>query len=307
MVEREAPRGAGLPAGSFRPFSVECPAAHSSNMTTASDPKPLISAADMRVVERVLHMSSGYVLDFSDRSFDQFIAHEIGVDATAPRYSVDGGSKAKRLRRILPSLAGGQQAKLLRALLEHRDSSYRGSAVEPLDDEWRSQYEAIIRGLEQRATDADNTYASSSWTGRRTIREQVAIVRGVAPVALGELDALASIIESKRFNDPVTADAVQCLRELHGQLGELIAAIDRGSMTRQAVEAIEQNRLRLAHLIGEGAKLAVVAPAMTFGVMHVLAWITGVPIDSTLVSTVFGAIVGADALRSFNKKSSLAQ
>ena len=276
-------------------------------MATVTNPKPLISAADMQVVERVLNMGGGYVLDFSDHTFDGFIAHEIGVDATAPRYSVDGGSKAKRVRRILHSLAGGQQAKLLRAFLNYRDSPARGGTSDLLDDEWRRAYEEIIAGLEKQVAEADNTYAASSWTGRRTIREQVTIVRGVAPVALRELDELASIVESKRFNDPITADAVECLRELHGQLGELIAAIDRGSLTRQAVEAIEINRKKLAHYIKEGAKLTVVAPAMTFGVMHILAWITGVPIDSTLVSTVFGAIVGADALKSFNKKSSLAQ
>jgi hypothetical protein len=275
-------------------------------MAATLDPKPLISPGDMKVVERVLDMGAGYVLDFSDRTFEEFIAHEIGIDATAPRYSVDGGSKAKRFRRILHSLTGGQQAHLLRSLLKYRDGPAHGGAAAVLDDEWRNAYNEIIRGLEQKVTDADNTYAASSWTGRRTMREQVAIVRGVAPVALRELDELASIIESKRFNDPITADAVQCLRELHGQLGELIAAIDRGNMTRQAVKAIESNRQRLVHYVREGAKLAVVAPAMTFGIMHILAWITGVPIDTTLVSTVFGAIVGADALKSFSKKSSLA-
>jgi hypothetical protein len=228
------------------------------------------------------------------------------IDATAPRYSIDGGSKAKRLRRILHSLTSGQQAHLLRALLKHRDGPARGGAGDVLDDEWRRAYSEIVQNLEKNVTDADNTYASSSWTGRRTIREQVAIVRGVAPVALRELDELASLVESKRFNDPITADAVQCLRELHRQLGELIDAIDRGGMTRHAVEAIEANREMLVRYMGEGAKLAIVAPAMTYGIMHILAWITGVPVDSTLVSAVFGTIVGADALKSFNKKSSLA-
>jgi len=261
----------------------------------------------MQVVERVLNMKGGYVLDFSDRTFDEFIAHEVGVDATAPRYSEDGGSKARRLRRILPSLAAGQQAKLLRAFLKYRDSPARDNRVDLLDDEWRQAYETIIQGLEQQVAEADNTYAASSWTGIRTIREQVAIVRGLAPVALGEIDALAELIESKRFNDPITADAVHCLRELHRQLGELIDAIDRGNMTRAAVEAIEANRQKLAHYIKEGAKLTMVAPTMTFGIMHLLAWLSGVPIDSTLVSTVFGSIVGADALKSLNKKSSLAE
>jgi hypothetical protein len=276
-------------------------------MPPAPNPKQQISPADMQVVERVLNMKGGYVLDFSDRTFDEFIAHEVGVDATAPRYSEDGGSKARRLRRILPSLAAGQQAKLLRAFLKYRNSPARDNRVDLLDDEWRQAYETIIQGLEQQVADADTTYAASSWTGIRTIREQVAIVRGLAPVALGEIDALADLIESKRFNDPITADAVQCLRELHRQLGELIDAIDRGNMTRAAVEAIEANRQKLTHYIMEGAKLTMVAPAMTFGIMHLLAWLSGVPIDSTLVSTVFGSIVGADALKSLNKKSSLAE
>lgn len=275
-------------------------------MADASAPKSLISPADMQVIERVLGMRTGYVLDFSDRTFDEFIAHEVGVDATAPRYSVDGGSKARRLRRILLSLSGGQQATLLNAFMRYRDSPARMGAVEVLDEEWRKAYSDIVHGLERRVRDADKTYAASSWTGRRTIREQVAIVRGLGPVALREIDELASIVENKRFNDPITADAIQCLRELHQQLGELIAAIDRGAMTRDAVEAIEANRQKLVHYIGEGAKLTLVAPAMTFGIMHVLAWMTGVPVDSTMASTVFASIVGADALASISKKSSLA-
>jgi hypothetical protein len=270
------------------------------------DDKSLIGPADMQVVERVLNMKSGYVLDFSDRTFDEFIAHEVGIDATAPRYLTDGGSKARRLRRILPSLQASQQAKLLRAFLEYRDSPGRDSRVDLLDDEWRQRYLEIIRKLEQRVASADNVYAASAWTGRRTLREQVAIVRGLAPVALREVDELASLIESKRFNDPITAEAVQQLRELHTQLGELLDAVDRGSLTREAVEALEKNRQRLVQLVTEGAKLMVVAPAMTFGVMHLLSWVCGVPVDSTLVSAVFGAIVGADALKSLSKKSSLA-
>jgi hypothetical protein len=275
-------------------------------MTTVSDLKPLISPADMQVVERVLNMKGGYVLDFSNLTFDEFIAHEVGVDATAPRFSEDGGSKARRLRRILPSLAAGQQAKLLSAFLKYRDSPVRVSQVDVLDDEWRRAYTTIIANLEKQVADADNTYASSSWTGIRTIREQVAIVRGLVPVALGEVEALADLIESKRFNDPVTAEAVQCLRELHHQLGELLDAVDRGNLTRKAVEAIEENREKLTYYIKQGAKLTMVAPAMTFGIMHLLAWLSGAPIDSTIVSTVYGSVVGADVLKAFSKKSTLA-
>ncbi|HEX7820256.1 MAG TPA: hypothetical protein VF463_06515 [Sphingobium sp.] len=179
------------------------------------DRKPLISLTDMEVVERVLNMKGGYVLDFTDRTFDEFIAHEVGIDATAPRFSKDGGSKARRLRRIIPSLPANQQAKLLRAFMKYRDSPGRDSRVDMLDQEWRDAYGNVIEALEQQVADADVAYAASSWTGRRTVREQVTIVRGLAPLALGELEALADLIESRRFNDPITADAVQCLRDMH--------------------------------------------------------------------------------------------
>lgn len=259
----------------------------------------------MVVIERVLGMGSGYVLDFSDRTFDAFIAHEANIDATAPRFSVDGGSKAKRLRRILHSLGPSQQAHLLTALLRHRDASSRPTS-DVLDEEWRQSYLDVVARLEAQVAAADASYSASAWTGRRTIREQIAVVRGIAPLALQEVAGLADLVEKKRFNDPVTADAIQCLRELHRELGELIEAVDRGTLTKKAVESIEANRLKLLHYLEEGAKLTVVAPAMTFGIAHILAWITGVQVDSTMVSTVFGSVVGLDALTAFSKKSSLA-
>lgn len=274
-------------------------------MANTAAPKQLITAARMKVVENFLNMSNGYVLDFSNRTFDGFIAHEIGVDATAPRFSVDGNSKARRLRAILSSLTAGQQAKLLRAFLDYRDESPH-TAQNLLHDEWRQGYVKIITDLEQQVAKANANYASKSWTRHRSFREQVVIVRDLAPIALSEINGLADLVESKRFNDPVTAEAIQCLRQLHGQLGELIETIDQGSLTREAVEDIERNRLNLTHYIKEGAKLTVVAPAMTFGIIHLLAWMSGVPIDSTMVSAIYGSVVGADALKAITKNSSLA-
>src|SRR3546814_653338 len=120
-------------------------------MASTPDPIPLIGPSDMQVVERVLDMRSGYVLDLNNREFDDFIAHEVGIDATAPRYSTDGNSKAKRLRRILHSLPAAQQAKLLRAFLEYRDSPARPETVGLLDDEWRVAYNRIIAALDERS------------------------------------------------------------------------------------------------------------------------------------------------------------
>lgn len=50
------------------------------------------------LLEKVLGMSSGYVLGFSDRTFAEFFADTIGLDIDDPKYSRNGTSKAKRLR-----------------------------------------------------------------------------------------------------------------------------------------------------------------------------------------------------------------
>jgi hypothetical protein len=292
-------------------------------MSDSRETRSLISPDDMQVIEHVLTMRGGYVLNFTDRTFDEFIAHETGLDATAPRYSADGTSKAKRLRKIIPDLTFQHQAKLLRAFLRYRDNAgYIGNRMgvpEPLDNEWRQRYEAIVDRLEKgtpfdaselkeeihHPSQSDLFTEASSWTGRRTLREQVAVVRELAPLAIAEVEALADFVEAKRFNDPVTVDAIKCLRELHTQLGELLAAVEGGSLTKDAVAAIEANRSKLVGLLQEGAKVIVVAPAMTLGVMHLLSWLGGVAVDSTMVSGVFAAILGADVLKSMAKNTSL--
>ncbi len=60
-----------------------------------------IRTTDMLVIDNVFGMGDGYVLNFSNRTFSEFFAEELGVDIDQLRWSVDGGSKAKRLRTYL--------------------------------------------------------------------------------------------------------------------------------------------------------------------------------------------------------------
>lgn len=90
-------------------------------------------------------------------------------------------------------------------------------------------------------------------------------------MVLQDIEMLADLVEEHRFNDQITADAVACLRELHAQLGELIAAVDQGSLTKALVAAVEASRTRFVTLLRDGAKVTTVAPAMTLGVVHILS------------------------------------
>jgi hypothetical protein len=61
----------------------------------------LIRTADMCVIDDLFDMRSGYVLDFSDRTFAEFFSEELGVEINDPRYFAEGTSKAKRLRVVV--------------------------------------------------------------------------------------------------------------------------------------------------------------------------------------------------------------
>lgn len=53
---------------------------------------------EKRKLERLLGMGSGYVLDFSNRTFSEFVTDSTGRDIYDARYDGFGGSKANRLR-----------------------------------------------------------------------------------------------------------------------------------------------------------------------------------------------------------------
>jgi hypothetical protein len=78
-----------------------------------------VSTLDLRVIETVLEMSGGYVLDLTDRTFGEFFA-EHGVRIDDPGYSVEGTSKAKRLRFFLRTTPPPLTGRVLGALLQHR-------------------------------------------------------------------------------------------------------------------------------------------------------------------------------------------
>lgn len=60
-----------------------------------------IRSIDMIFLDDLFEMNSGYVLNFSDRTFSRFFAEELGADIDAPIYRQHGSSKGKRLKDAL--------------------------------------------------------------------------------------------------------------------------------------------------------------------------------------------------------------
>lgn len=84
--------------------------------------------SDLIVVDALVDFvrGRGYVLDFSDRTFSQFFATELGVDIYDEKYADFGTSKGKRLRRFLTRADNKTAAITLKKLWEYRNGLLDG-------------------------------------------------------------------------------------------------------------------------------------------------------------------------------------
>jgi hypothetical protein len=74
---------------------------------------------DKNKLENLLGMKSGYVLDFSDRTFQEFIIDSIGIDIYEVKYNYRSGSKANRLRGFWINESNYIVGKLLDSILQY--------------------------------------------------------------------------------------------------------------------------------------------------------------------------------------------
>ncbi len=81
-------------------------------------------------------MSGGYVMDFTNQTFREFISDAIGIDVYDEKYNSRSGSKANRLRALWEKESDYRVGKLLEKLLEYwRLTSQTGEIkCEPSDE-----------------------------------------------------------------------------------------------------------------------------------------------------------------------------
>ncbi len=78
-----------------------------------------LTSGEKRKLERLFGMGSGYVLDFSNRTFSEFIEEAVSRDIYDARYEYGSGSKANRLRGFWTVENNYLTGKLLAALIEY--------------------------------------------------------------------------------------------------------------------------------------------------------------------------------------------
>ena len=90
-----------------------------------------LNLADRHNLEKLLGMGGGYVLDFSDRTFGEFVFETVGEDIHSEKYTGEGKSKAKKLRVFCRIESDGVVGRLLSALIDH----WSLSKTSPIPDE----------------------------------------------------------------------------------------------------------------------------------------------------------------------------
>ena len=73
---------------------------------------------EKKYLETLFEMNTGYVLDFTDRTFYDFIKNITGIDIHAIKYNIYGSSKAKKLRAFWQTESDAVNGRVLNALLE---------------------------------------------------------------------------------------------------------------------------------------------------------------------------------------------
>jgi uncharacterized protein (TIGR02391 family) len=130
-----------------------------------------LSVSDKVVLESVLGMSGGYVLDFSNESFAAFF-HDLGIEVyDAERYPGFGDSKANRLRALWRSGTEDEVAGSLRALIEYIEAKrLTGFLSYEVNDESLDRVRAVAERVAEPAARAAGAPPSSvSFTTEATV------------------------------------------------------------------------------------------------------------------------------------------
>jgi len=191
-----------------------------------------LKRSDMRVIDDAFDMHSGYVLNFSDRTFAEFFEDEFGLDIDAGKYACNGSSKAKRLRAFVEVEDANLVSRVLRALWNYRETLPAASASpweEPkvAKDVKTPLFDLLVRIEGAHAT--PRTDALEQFKRDETLDELIAAIeRDIqANKPAAALDRLHTYCV-KKFAHLLEKRGVSCDRNdpLHSRVGKYLKALE---------------------------------------------------------------------------------
>ena len=130
--------------------------------------------SEIRLIEQFVAWPRGigYVLDFSDRTFQEYFEDEFRVDIYDPAYQDRGSSKRHHLIAFCLKESPTFVARVLRALADKRRELATTSSMPP-DDGLEDRFDALVTAIETRG-DQPSTDALYRYEQDRTLDELVA-------------------------------------------------------------------------------------------------------------------------------------
>jgi hypothetical protein len=86
-------------------------------------------------IEIFLGMRTGYVMDFSDRTFQEFVGEAVGLDINDSKYHYRSNSKANRLRQFIKVESDYTVGKLLTSFCHYWFSKVQSGQIDFMSDE----------------------------------------------------------------------------------------------------------------------------------------------------------------------------
>lgn len=120
-----------------------------------------LSIVERRKLETLFAMGDGYVLDFSNRTLQEFVADSVGVEIYDERYNYGTGSKANRLRGFWKVESDANVAKLIRDLVDYAEIVNKNTDADLV---------SACRAIADRLGTTSNTSDSENFTMSRPIR-----------------------------------------------------------------------------------------------------------------------------------------
>lgn len=155
----------------------------------------VLFAGDRPTIEAVLQMQSGYVLDFSDRTFSEFFA-SFRLNINDQKYKDEGTSKAKRLRAFLRQECRSDVGRVLAALFHRRNELHP-----PLDAVLHDSFVKILARIEAPGYSKEDL---SNWRNRYT--KEGPLGEGGQAQVFAVTDSQGRLLAVKQALDPADAD-----------------------------------------------------------------------------------------------------
>ncbi len=201
--------------------------------------------SEATLIDEAMQMNSGYVLNFTDRTFAEFFDDEFGINIYAEKYAFNGPSKAKRLRAFIRHEDAPLVGRVLRKLWDHRRTLQIYGSTESSLNQLGDHFIALIAQIESR-TAGPKTDAIERFVEDATLEELVAsIERDIAANRpASTLDRLHTYC-MKKFAHLLLENGLTCSTSepLHSRVGRYVRVIEQKHQLEDVSKQIIKNTI----------------------------------------------------------------